>query len=904
MARRFPCTLLLSAEADPKAPATDSDLTGEALSNISDQDPAGGGFRDGLGAGGESAAYGAADLRGMLERMADRFGDNDERQLGRLRELQSRIVHLAEEANPASPIVPPDLASAFARIEDGITALNRRVATEDEPDHDGMAAPQAHPSRKLDPAESPVMDNEESHWDRASAEALARLYEPDLTGGHHEISSPHLPASEPTRDSAGPADEAHAAPAADDARDDEHSGDLEQRFDSLAERIEQTLAGFRPESSLSAIEARIDGFTQRMDSAFGDLATRADIEKLSAVETSMREVSQHLDRTRDHLRRLDDIESHLRTVVEQNSNDRFGQPLDQPSLSESDVVRLAEAVVHRLEERHLRLGDDSEGMDAVSELRDLVERFVTSQRQGEESTAGALATIQQAILNVLERMEALEQAHAYMQAAAHHGLAEQASPAGHRHGDAFDLRASSTTSAIFSTAATQESAESWADGTAETVAPIQASREEFLAAARRAARKASSLPADEQVDHARVGSRGRVASTGRQPAGSRPVAGLVVATLALVLAVGIGLTTYSIYRDGLRRPSGTVERGIEGPEKSGLGALGRRAPENHPAKKGAAEVPASKEAAGRDNSYAPESAPEFVIEDPPVAPAPTDRQEDDAGRRTATGLPGGILIDTGPVVTTRDAAQVRPQSPVAPIPQSRESVPSHPPKVAETETSSNNRTLPPTAIGPLSLRLAAANGDPAAEFQVALRFAEGKGVKQDLSEAARWYQRSAARGYAPAQYRLGTLYERGLGVKMYRGRAMAWYRSAAEKGNVKAMHNLAVLNASGNRANYRTAAYWFAEAAARGLGDSQYNLAVLYETGRGVDRDLRRAFMWFALAARGGDKEATDRRDRVKVMLDATQLETAEALVRSWKPASVEPLVNEVRVANEARKQG
>ena len=103
--------------------------------------------------------------------------------------------------------------------------------------------------------------------------------------------------------------------------------------------------------------------------------------------------------------------------------------------------------------------------------------------------------------------------------------------------------------------------------------------------------------------------------------------------------------------------------------------------------------------------------------------------------------------------------------------------------------------LPPAAVGPLSLRLAAANGNSSAEFEVGARFAEGKGPSQDFKAAARWYQRSASRGFAQAQYRLGTLYERGLGVPADLARAGVWYRRAAEQGNITAMHNFAVLSA-------------------------------------------------------------------------------------------------------------
>jgi localization factor PodJL len=212
--------------------------------------------------------------------------------------------------------------------------------------------------------------------------------------------------------------------------------------------------------------------------------------------------------------------------------------------------------------------------------------------------------------------------------------------------------------------------------------------------------------------------------------------------------------------------------------------------------------------------------------------------------------------------------------------------------------------MPPATVGPLSLRLAAANGDPSAEFEVGARLAEGKGTTQNFKDAAKWYQRSAAQGFAQAQYRLGTLYERGLGLNKDMARAGDWYKRAAEQGNIKAMHNLAVLsaNSSGASPDYATAAQWFEKAAEHGLSDSQFNLAVLHENGLGVEQDLPVAFKWLSLAAKSGDKEAIRRRDILQGKLTAEQLTKAEGLIASWKAKTADQTVNDPRKAGEAWK--
>jgi localization factor PodJL len=190
--------------------------------------------------------------------------------------------------------------------------------------------------------------------------------------------------------------------------------------------------------------------------------------------------------------------------------------------------------------------------------------------------------------------------------------------------------------------------------------------------------------------------------------------------------------------------------------------------------------------------------------------------------------------------------------------------------------------LPP-AFGS-RLRTAAMNGDAAAEFEIASRYAEGRGVAQNLPAAAEWYERAAKRGLVPAQFRLGGLYEKGLGVKKNLDTARTYYLAAGEAGNAKALHNLAVLYAEGfdGKPDYQSAAKWFRKAADYGIADSQYNLAVLYTRGIGVERNFAEAYKWFALAARYGDTDAAGKRDDIAPRLDGSTRDKAAETVQLW----------------------
>jgi len=194
----------------------------------------------------------------------------------------------------------------------------------------------------------------------------------------------------------------------------------------------------------------------------------------------------------------------------------------------------------------------------------------------------------------------------------------------------------------------------------------------------------------------------------------------------------------------------------------------------------------------------------------------------------------------------------------------------------------------PAAVGSAGLRAAAVKGDAAAEYEIAVRFAEGRGIPQDLTTAAEWFERSAKQGLVPAQFRLGALYEKGMGVKKDTENARRLYAAAGQAGNAKAMHNLAVLYAEGvdGKPDYQTAAKWFRKAADYGVSDSQYNLGILYARGIGIEPNLAEAYKWFALAAREGDNEAAKKRDDVGARLDQSSLMAARVAAQVW---SAEP---------------
>jgi localization factor PodJL len=229
---------------------------------------------------------------------------------------------------------------------------------------------------------------------------------------------------------------------------------------------------------------------------------------------------------------------------------------------------------------------------------------------------------------------------------------------------------------------------------------------------------------------------------------------------------------------------------------------------------------------------------------------------------------------TGSVGASRAMRSV---PPAQPLPSAR---PEH-----ESKGNTWSDSLPPALkTKPLVAGVAAHN--PGAAYEIALRYAEGRGVDTDMAAAVTWFARAAEGGVVPAQFRLGGLYEKGVGVKKDLPQARCYYLAAANRGHALAMHNLAVLYAEGvdGKADFSTAVKWFRKGAEYGVTDSQYNAAVLLAGGIGIERNLGEAYKWFAVAAKGGDKIAAKKRDEIGESLDAQTLAAARLAASGFVP--------------------
>lgn len=369
----------------------------------------------------------------------------------------------------------------------------------------------------------------------------------------------------------------------------------------------------------------------------------------------------------------------------------------------------------------------------------------------------------------------------------------------------------------------------------------------FIAAARRAA-QAAALETPAREEPANPGEE-KAPSFGAKLA--RRVKKLFVAASVIAITVGAVEIASNYYDFGLSRDGGTKSAHLS---NTGNAKIDDLATGTIGAEKKSADTPMTVFPASDSSAVNVITMPSFTNPPPATVTPPAAKDAD-----VTNSIPH-VMLSGKPIV------------PAIPMP----------PAVSNLSAPGNKL---PAALGGSTLRTAAMNGNPAAAYEIGVRYAEGRGVAANLEEAARWFERAAGKGLAPAQFRLASLLEKGQGVKKDLSRARKLYLAAATKGNAKAMHNLAVLYAEGvdGKPDYAVAAQWFQKAANRGVADSQYNLAILYARGLGVEKSFADSYKWFALAAIQGDRESGKKRDDIASRLDAKTLAAAQHAVKSWK---------------------
>jgi hypothetical protein len=171
-------------------------------------------------------------------------------------------------------------------------------------------------------------------------------------------------------------------------------------------------------------------------------------------------------------------------------------------------------------------------------------------------------------------------------------------------------------------------------------------------------------------------------------------------------------------------------------------------------------------------------------------------------------------------------------------------------------------------------------------------------MARDYGRAVGWYEKSAAQGVPAAQNNLGLMHAQGRGVPRNADRAAELWQSAAAQDHPIAQYNLglAFFRGDGVAEDRGQAAEWFGRAARQGLADAQFALGQVHHLGLAGERNESEALKWYDAAAAQGHKEAEAQRARIESTGVAAPASKPRVRVAGTQTASRDPQRREVAV--------
>jgi len=243
-------------------------------------------------------------------------------------------------------------------------------------------------------------------------------------------------------------------------------------------------------------------------------------------------------------------------------------------------------------------------------------------------------------------------------------------------------------------------------------------------------------------------------------------------------------------------------------------------------------------------------------------------------------------------------------------------------------------------------------GDAELQYQFGQKELRNTSVAADTEKARVWFEKSAKNGYVPAMMTLGDTYNKS-SAKRDGDAACHWYEEAAKKGNAEGMRNIGICHQIGRGSlapDDRPATEWFRKAAEKGdlpahgllaarlfrqgkdaealewldkadaagsleatemLGDYYYSpytpnrdvdkafgyfakaaeggitgaqrsYSYCFFAGRGTAKDGAEAYKWAVIAQKSGDKDAVTAINFLKPQLSAAQIAEGEKRADAW----------------------
>jgi TPR repeat protein len=190
------------------------------------------------------------------------------------------------------------------------------------------------------------------------------------------------------------------------------------------------------------------------------------------------------------------------------------------------------------------------------------------------------------------------------------------------------------------------------------------------------------------------------------------------------------------------------------------------------------------------------------------------------------------------------------------------------------------------------LKQAAVRGNPTYQYDLGLRYLEGRGVAQDCREAIRWFRVTD-----------GSVVDNDTTAAHDCSAVAAWHRQKAETGDLVSILVLGDMYGKGQGIprDDREAATWYEQGADQGIQSAQHALGHLYRQGLGVPQDLVKAYVWLRLALTApvppnpeeSPAEAQPRMEAARALqevaaqLTAQQRMDAETQASAWQPKMI-----------------
>lgn len=177
------------------------------------------------------------------------------------------------------------------------------------------------------------------------------------------------------------------------------------------------------------------------------------------------------------------------------------------------------------------------------------------------------------------------------------------------------------------------------------------------------------------------------------------------------------------------------------------------------------------------------------------------------------------------------------------------------PKLVEIRRGKVTSAETPSLRGIEALVDSATNGDAEAQFELALKYANGDGLPVNEELYAHWAKSAAENGLAIAQFETAMIILNNKNAEPDYQNVVGWLRKAAEQGHSIAENNLGVayFDGTGVKQDYKRAVFWYEKSAMQGNSLAQNNLGIMYSRGLGLAQDPAMALEWYTKSANQGN---------------------------------------------------